>query len=483
MQAQWQRADASIKVVSPVSLIVTAFARVGDVRRALTPQLRFDEGAERTAADRPRRRPQPPRRLGPGAGATAQLGDSAPDARRRGAPRGLLRGDPGAQRARACCSPTTTAPTAARSSPCSRWPSRRALRPRHRCSTAGRAMRAAALFAEELGAVVQVRDADVRAGARAARPPHGLGPLRPRRRAGRVEGETVRLRQRRPRARHLQSRRADRRLARDQPCDAAAARRSRLRRRGTRGAVRPSTTRASRRGWRFDPALDVAAPYIATGARPRVAILREQGVNGQVEMAAAFTRAGFDADDVHMSDLIEGRARLADYRGAGRLRRLLLRRRARRRARLGDLDPPSRRARRAVRSAIFADRARFALGRLQRLPDAGRAQGPDPRRAGLAALPAQPLRAVRGAPGRCSRSCDSPSLFLRGMAGSRIPVAVAHGEGRAAFDGPAGAVEGAGLRCATSTRTARPPSATLPIPTARPAGSPGSPTPTAGSRS
>ena len=52
---------------------------------------------------------------------------------------------------------------------------------------------------------------------------------------------------------------------------------------------------------------DVAAPYIATGAKPRVAILREQGVNGQIEMASAFDRAGFVAVDVHMSDLIAGR--------------------------------------------------------------------------------------------------------------------------------------------------------------------------------
>jgi phosphoribosylformylglycinamidine synthase len=64
------------------------------------------------------------------------------------------------------------------------------------------------------------------------------------------------------------------------------------------------------------PAEDIAAPFIATGASgPKVAILREQGVNGQIEMAAAFDRAGFDAFDVHMSDLIAGRVRLADFNG------------------------------------------------------------------------------------------------------------------------------------------------------------------------
>ncbi|MGD8590725.1 MAG: phosphoribosylformylglycinamidine synthase, partial [Chromatiales bacterium] len=65
----------------------------------------------------------------------------------------------------------------------------------------------------------------------------------------------------------------------------------------------------------FDPDEDVAAPMIATGVRPRMAILREQGVNGQLEMAAAFHLAGFDCVDVHMSDIMEGRASLGHFRG------------------------------------------------------------------------------------------------------------------------------------------------------------------------
>src|SRR5690606_21107582 len=65
----------------------------------------------------------------------------------------------------------------------------------------------------------------------------------------------------------------------------------------------------------FDPQEDVAAPYIASGARPRVAILREQGCNSQVEMAWAFDKAGFEAHDVHMTDLLSGRVRLDDMQG------------------------------------------------------------------------------------------------------------------------------------------------------------------------
>lgn len=65
---------------------------------------------------------------------------------------------------------------------------------------------------------------------------------------------------------------------------------------------------------KFDVNEDIAAPFVNSGAKPKIAILREQGVNGQIEMAAAFTRAGFDAYDVHMSDLMAGRVHLADFK-------------------------------------------------------------------------------------------------------------------------------------------------------------------------
>ena len=65
---------------------------------------------------------------------------------------------------------------------------------------------------------------------------------------------------------------------------------------------------------KFDVNEDIAAPFVNSGAKPKIAILREQGVNGQIEMAAAFTRAGFDAYDVHMSDLMAGRVNLADFK-------------------------------------------------------------------------------------------------------------------------------------------------------------------------
>ena len=181
----------------------------------------------------------------------------------------------------------------------------------------------------------------------------------------------------------------------------------------------------------FDPRLDVAAPMIATGVRPSVAILREQGVNGQVEMAAAFDAAGFRAVDVHMSDLIEGRLDLASFQGlvacggfsygdvlgAGRgwAASILFQQELRDRF-----------------ATFFDDRNRFALGvcngcqMLSSLRDIipGTDSWPDfiANRSGQ--FEAR-LSLVKVA--------DSASLFLSGMAGSLLPVATAHGEGRADF--------------------------------------------------
>jgi phosphoribosylformylglycinamidine synthase len=184
----------------------------------------------------------------------------------------------------------------------------------------------------------------------------------------------------------------------------------------------------------FDPSDDVAAPFIATGARPRIAILREQGVNGQVEMAAAFDRAGFVAVDVHMSDLIAGRARLADFAGLAACGGFSY----------GDVLGAGRGwatsilERAALRDqfeAFFARPDSFSLGVCNGCQMLSQLKALIP---GAAHWPrflrnrSEQFEARLG----LLEVLDSPSLFLRGMAGSRIPVAIAHGEGRAAFDGP-----------------------------------------------
>ena len=205
----------------------------------------------------------------------------------------------------------------------------------------------------------------------------------------------------------------------------------------------------------FDAAERVAAPS-STGPA-EVAILREQGVNNQVEMAAAMARAGFDAYDVHMSDLQAGRARLDDYVGFVACGGFSY----------GDtLGAGEGWAARSCSTtgadqfaAFFARSDSFALGVCNGLPDDGRAGDDDPRRAGLAALHAQPQRAVRG---RLSlvEIVDSPSLFFAGY--GRQPPADRGGPRRGFATSRSAATRlRCTRRCASSTTTARRPRPTL----------------------
>jgi phosphoribosylformylglycinamidine synthase len=181
----------------------------------------------------------------------------------------------------------------------------------------------------------------------------------------------------------------------------------------------------------FDPAEDVAASFVARGARPRMAILREQGVNGQVEMAAAFDRAGFEAIDVHMSDVIAGRVSLADFEGfaacggfsygdvlgggEGWAKSILFNPRAREEF-----------------QAFFARKDSFALGVCNGCQMMSALHELIP---GSEAWPRFVKNRSQQFEGRLVlvEIPESPSLFFSGMAGSRIPVVTAHGEGRALF--------------------------------------------------
>jgi phosphoribosylformylglycinamidine synthase len=186
-----------------------------------------------------------------------------------------------------------------------------------------------------------------------------------------------------------------------------------------------------------DPGLSVALTYdpkegfVNTAAKPRIAILREQGVNGQVEMAAAFTRAGFEAVDVHMSDLIAGRMTLDSFRGVAACGGFSY----------GDVLGGGQgwaksilfnaRARKAF-EAFFGRSDTFALGvcngcqMMAALKDLvpGAAHWPSFERNRSEQFEARFVMV---------EVVESPSLFFRGMAGSRMPIATAHGEGRAEF--------------------------------------------------
>ncbi|MDX8410886.1 MAG: phosphoribosylformylglycinamidine synthase [Mariprofundaceae bacterium] len=180
----------------------------------------------------------------------------------------------------------------------------------------------------------------------------------------------------------------------------------------------------------FDPDEDICAPFVHS-SRPRVAVLREQGVNGQMEMAAAFDRAGFACVDVHMSDIIDGRTSLADFQGLAACGGFSF----------GDVLGAGEGW---AKSILFNARARdefesffvrpdsFALGvcngcqMMANLRDIipGAQEWPHFVRNRSEQFEAR-LVMVEVA--------ESPSIFLGEMAGSRLPVVVSHGEGRAEF--------------------------------------------------
>ena len=183
----------------------------------------------------------------------------------------------------------------------------------------------------------------------------------------------------------------------------------------------------------FDPHVDVAAPYIKRNVRPKVAVLREQGVNGQLEMAAAFDAAGFTAVDVHMSDIIAGRARLRDVRGLAACGGFSY----------GDVLGAGQGWAKSIR---FNERARDTLAAFFQRSDTfslGVCNGCQ-MMAGLAELIPGAEHWPRFVRNRSEQFearlsmveiVDSPSILLRDMAGSRLPVVVSHGEGRAWFAG------------------------------------------------
>ncbi len=180
---------------------------------------------------------------------------------------------------------------------------------------------------------------------------------------------------------------------------------------------------------------EAVARVHAVGERPRVAILREQGVNGQVEMAAAFTRAGFAAVDVHMTDLLDGRLTLDGFKGLVACGGFSY----------GDVLGAGRGW---ALSVLYNPRAREQFERFFRRSDTfslGVCNGCQMFAALKALIPgADPWPAfVRNDSeqfeGRLSlvEVRESPSILFQGMAGSHLPVPVAHGEGRAEFANPA----------------------------------------------
>jgi phosphoribosylformylglycinamidine synthase len=445
MRTAWREGAEEKEVVAPLSLIVSAFAPAEDARATLTARLRTDCGdTELVLVDLGRGR----NRLGGSilAQVYGRFGNESPDAEaillkaffsciQALSAQDLLlayhdRSDGGLFVA-ACemafaghCGVTLSLDAIAFDGALDDVD---AFRRDRDTQLAGRAhdLALGALFSEELGALIQIRSAD-RGRAMDALRAHGLGDC------AQVVGSPN---------------------ARDEILVTRNARR-------VLGASRVDLQRAwSETTWRMqslrdnpecaqeeydrildagDPGLSVALTYEVkrfspvTGKRPRVAILREQGVNSQVEMAAAFDRAGFEAVDVHMSDVLAGRVSLEGFKGLaacggfsygdvlgggqGWAKSILYHARAR-----------------AEFERFFGRTDTFALGSCngcqmmaalkEIIPGAGR----------------WPVFAGNRSEQFEARFVmvevvESPSILLAGMAGSRMPIATAHGEGRALFD-------------------------------------------------
>jgi phosphoribosylformylglycinamidine synthase len=438
MKTAWREQGEDRKVVAPVSLIVSAFAPVNDVRRTLTPELRTDCGPTRLVlVDLGGGRD----RLGGSclAQVYGKVGREAPDCddpqRLRAFFEAMtrLRGD-GLALAYHDRSDGGLFVTLAEMA----FAGRCGVEIELRSSDAAAVV--AELFAEELGAVLQVREADLERVLELLTQ-SGLGPCA-RAIARVVADDCVRVTG--PAGEIFAATRTELRAAwsetsflmqslRDNP-DCAREEYAR--------ATDPDDPGLSA-SLSFDPSQDVAAPYVQTGVRPRVAILREQGVNSQVEMAAAFHRAGFEPLDVHMTDLIAGRQRLDEFRGLvacggfsygdvlgageGWAKSILFNPRLREQF-----------------TAFFARPETFTLGICNGCQMLSALKSLVP---GAEHWPRFVRNRSEQFEGRVGlvEVLPTPSLFFAGMAGSVMPIAVAHGEGRAEF-----ADDAAFAACATS---------------------------------
>src|SRR6266702_3262993 len=445
MRTAWDDGGKTREVIAPLSLVVSAFAPCEDARRALTPQLRTDCGeTELILVDLGRGR----NRLGGSvlAQVFGQCGDQAPDLDEPKSLAGFFAAIQALNRDRLILAYHDRSDGGLFATICEMAFAARAGvtinldmlaydeaahdvdgSERQPELMYGRDLERvlAALFAEELGAVIQIRASDRSKVLErlAGLPVYVIGSPNPR-------GEVRLVRNAKPvfAAPRVELERTWSELSfrmqqlRDDPA-CAKEEFDRILDRDDPGLSAALT---------FDPGEDIAAPFIAKGARPKIAVLREQGVNGQVEMAAAFDRAGFEAHDVHMSDLVAGRVSLAGFKGfaagggfsygdvlgagAGWAKAILFNPRAK-----------------DEFSAFFARGDTFAFGTCNGCQMMSKLRGLIP---GAEHWPRFVTNRSEQFEARfvMVEVTPSPSFFFSGMAGSRMAIATAHGEGRALFD-------------------------------------------------
>lgn len=427
MKTQWQDQQGDKSVTAPLSLVITAFGRVRDVRRTMTPQLRMDKGDSKLVLiDLGRGQ----NRLGGSSLAQVyrQLGDLTPDVDSPELLKGFFDATQQlihekkllAYHDRSDGGLFTTVAEMAFAGHCGVEVA---------LDTLGEDD-LAALFSEELGAVVQVSVEELDAVLEAYKA-HGLEDCvhvigRPVRedvvRFNRNGEEVLSHLRSHYRAIWAETTHQMQRLRDNPECaDEEFEAKQNLNDPGLFADLS------------FDVSEDIAAPYINTGRDPLVAVLREQGVNSHVEMAAAFDRAGFAAIDVHMSDILSGRVSLEKFNGLvacggfsygdvlgageGWAKSILFNNRAR-----------------DEFAAFFERNKTFALGVCNGCQMLSNLKELIP---GAEAWPHFVTNRSERFEARFSlvEVQKNNSLFFEGMAGSRMPIAVSHGEGRAEFKG------------------------------------------------
>ena len=424
LKTVWQAEDGERRMLAPVSLVVTAFAPVTDARKALTPQLQRDAGPTRLLLiDLGEGR----NRMGGSvlSQVTGQFGNDVPDLNSPDKLRGFFRAIQRLNREGLLLAYHDRSDGGLLATACEMAFAGRAGLKLNFEGSAARLMRQ--LFCEELGAVIQVRADDLRK-VRAICRDEGLGDLlqdvgRP------VEGADMEI-----------SLAGERVFETGLPelLQTWASTSHGIQRRRDNPACADEEF-VGLLDWNkplLSPLVNIKdeppeAPMVATGAAPAVAILREQGINGHVEMAAAFHGAGFRAVDVHMSDLIEGRCRLDAFQGFVACGGFSY----------GDVLGAGRGWAKSIMfndglrqqfEQFLGDKRRFALGvcngcqMLSALREIipGSLGWPDFVRNRSEQFEAR-LSQVRIE--------SSPSLFFDGMEGSVLMVPTAHGEGRADY--------------------------------------------------
>lgn len=419
MKTRWQEGTEQREMTSPLSLVITAFARVEDVRRTVTPQLQTEDNALLLID------------LGAGhnaLGATAlsqvyrQLGDKPADVRSAEQLKGFFNAIQAlvaeqkllAYHDRSDGGLLVTLAEMAFAGHCGMEADIATLGSDH----------LAALFNEELGAVIQVRAAD-REAVEKTLADHGLADcvhflgkaVMGDRFTLTADKHTVFSESRTTLRMWWAETTWQMQRLRDNPECADQEHEAKANDNDPGLNVKLS----------FDIKEDIAAPFIAKGARPKVAVLREQGVNSHVEMAAAFHRAGFDAIDVHMSDLLAGRRGLEDFQALVACGGFSY----------GDVLGAGEGW---AKSILFNSRVRDEFETFFHRPQTlalGVCNGCQMMSNLRELIPGSDLwpRFVRNHSDRFEARfslvevTSSPSLLLQGMVGSHMPIAVSHGEG------------------------------------------------------